>query len=165
QRHRFGQTGRFGTLKIIADQAGGNIDAVENIADVMQHAGGDFGHSCLPGSVQHRLLRLFQPALSSFALRDIPEDDLNAHQHPARIQQRALYHLNKDILTAGIAAFFDSFEQFAAGDDPLVIGSEFGGQVGGKEVEIALAQDLVEGLANRAAEEIVGKSETAREIL
>jgi len=71
QDHDSGETGGPGLLHALDDQAGGNVDAVEHVADVMQHVGGNFRHASLPRGVEQLLMQPSQPAFGHFPLGDV----------------------------------------------------------------------------------------------
>ena len=83
QRHNSGEAGGPGLLDAIHDQVGGNVDAIEGIADIMQHVGGDFGHAGQPGGFDQLLVEVLHFGLGLFALGDIAH-----HGHLIRAVER-----------------------------------------------------------------------------
>jgi len=54
------QVAEAGVGELLVEDGGGDVDAVEDVADVVQHAGGDLGHAGGAGKVHERLLGLGQ---------------------------------------------------------------------------------------------------------
>ena len=67
----FGKIAQLGTLDILRDQSGGDVDAVEDIADVMEDVGGDFRHARHAGGFQQFPLGAFHFLLHSSAFFDL----------------------------------------------------------------------------------------------
>ena len=66
--------GDFGMADSVGDQGTGDVDAVKDVADVVQDAGGDLGHAGLPGDLKQLPVQPFQFLGRLLALRDVPED-------------------------------------------------------------------------------------------
>src|ERR1019366_8256122 len=73
QQYDSGETGGPELLHALNDQSGGDVDAVEHVADVMEHVGGNFRHAAPAGSFQQLLVNVLQFGLRSFALGDVGE--------------------------------------------------------------------------------------------
>ena len=62
----------LGLAQPVTHHRGGHTHAVEHIADVVEHAGGDLGHAGLPGDLEQLLVGLFQFGLRFDAFVDFP---------------------------------------------------------------------------------------------
>ena len=58
QGHGLAQIGDIGFFGVVNQKSGGDIDAVEDVADVVQDAGGHFGHAGLAGGLQQLLVQI-----------------------------------------------------------------------------------------------------------
>ena len=74
QGHDAGEIGGPGLLHALHDQAGGNVDAVEHVADVVEDVGGYFRHPAQAGSFQQLFVEIIQFGLRSFGLGDVAHD-------------------------------------------------------------------------------------------
>src|SRR5690606_4941298 len=54
------EVGGFGVAEAVGDEGGGDVDAVEHVADVVQDAGGDLGHAGLVGGAEEFLAGLVE---------------------------------------------------------------------------------------------------------
>ena len=61
----------FRFANLIVEQGGGDVDTVEDVANVVQDAGGHFGHARPPGSQHEALLRLGQLGVDPFLGGDL----------------------------------------------------------------------------------------------
>jgi len=67
---------KFGKLRFaepIGDERGRNIDAVKDVADVVQHSGGDLRHSVAAGSVEQLVVHAGKLSLVVLALGDVDD--------------------------------------------------------------------------------------------
>ena len=72
-----GKIGELGTADFVEQERAGDIDAVEDVADVVQDAGGDVSHAGLAGDIEQPAVQLLQLGLRIFAVGDVLE---NAHR-------------------------------------------------------------------------------------
>ena len=70
QCDNLGKVGDSGLLQIVGHEGGGDIDAVEHVADVVEHAGGHLSHARLARSDEKFLVRFVHLRLHPFALVD-----------------------------------------------------------------------------------------------
>src|ERR1051326_7974052 len=75
---RPGQAGDPGFFEDVGDEGGGDVDAVEDVAHVVEDSGGDLGHARVAGGCQELFVDLFQFGLRPLALGDVPEIDHQA---------------------------------------------------------------------------------------
>ena len=54
------EAGHFRAAQLLADEGGGDVDAVEDVADVVEDAGGDLGHAGLARGIHQLLVQLVQ---------------------------------------------------------------------------------------------------------
>ncbi len=73
----------------VGNQHRGNVHAVEDVADVVQHAGGDFRHARLPRNLDQVGMHLGQFLLGQFALSDV----LRRAEHPRHLAIRTDDHV------------------------------------------------------------------------
>ena len=71
QLYGAGQIADFRLPQAVRCQRGRNVDAIEHVADVVEHAGGDFGHSGTSGRSHELLLRCGQFMFGPQAIRDL----------------------------------------------------------------------------------------------
>src|SRR5271169_2993934 len=115
QGNYLSQTAHFGLLDGIDQQAGRDIDTVEDVADVMENAGGDFGHAGLARGLEKSLPSLIQPGFGQLALGHVPENDLQTDGLSIGIEDRRFDYGNEGFLTRGAAVFLHGFKQSTAG--------------------------------------------------
>ena len=84
---------------------------------------------------------------------------------PSWPKSGALHHLDVELLALGRDVLLDHVEHLPALDDPAIVAAVLLGQLAGIEIEIGLAQDLLEAPAQLRAEPLVGEGEPAVEIL
>ncbi len=63
---------------MIADQRRRDVHAVEDVADVVQHAGGDFGHPRLPRCREQSLVQLLAFGLGAFLIAEVAQEGAEA---------------------------------------------------------------------------------------
>ena len=73
----------------VAHQRGGDTHAVEDVADIVQHARGDLGHARISGGVHQLPVELVQLLRVQFLLGDVLEDAAHGHGLAFLHQHRA----------------------------------------------------------------------------
>ena len=98
-------------------------------------------------------------------VRHVPEDALDAHDLAPRVIDRRFEHLDKGLGPIGLPVLFNILENFLRVDHPQIVLAKFLGQGRRVEVEVGLAQDLIQRLADRGAEQVVAKGEAPVQVL
>ena len=76
----FTEVGNFGFLQSLRDKGGRDIQAVEHVADIMQHAAGYFGHAGLAAGIFQLTMHPLSLALGALAIGDIQNRPVDARR-------------------------------------------------------------------------------------
>jgi len=86
----FGEAGRFGILEAVGDETGTDVDAVEHIADVVEHTGRDFSHTRLAGNFHELFMSGFEFGFGFLNGRNVLRDAKGADDLAVRVAPRQL---------------------------------------------------------------------------
>ncbi len=146
----------------VAEHAlGGGIEQFDAPAAINQD---DAVHGCL-GELPIAALRVGKVLLRAHLLGDVPEDALHADHLPGGVGDRRLDDVDVDRLTARPMVLLDRVADRAGVRDAAVVGDVLGGKLGREEVEVGLAEQLLQAMADGVAETLVGERETPVAIL
>ena len=126
------------------DDAGGNVEAVEDVADVVEHAGGDLGHAGQARGVHELTLGLFEREFRFLDLGDVLADAEGADDGALFVAERHFAGEHPGDVAVGPRFLFEFADDGDAGVDDgfLVLPRRL--RVGViEEIEIGLADEFV----------------------
>ena len=143
QRRRPGHARRLGVAHLLGHQGAGDVDAVEHVAHVVQHAGGHLRHARQARGLQQPAVGLRQPGLGLLHGRDVLGDAEGADDLPGLAPQGHLRGQRPRFPPVLPDFLLDFGDQRPAGADDFLLVIERGPRVLRiKEIKVAFSNEF-----------------------